>query len=77
LLPPGRHYRIEVGNEPARDHQNRGLEFVERHEHLLGCLRLRHDAHLVFDGENLGDAGSNMAWLSAQNQFQHSISLFA
>jgi len=40
-------------------------------------LRLRHDAHLVFDGENLGDAGSKYGLVIRQNQFQHSISLFA
>jgi hypothetical protein len=38
--------------------QDRCAKLVERHEHLLGSLRLRHDAHFIFHGQYFGNARS-------------------
>ena len=57
--------------EPARDHQNGGAKFVQGHEHLLLGLRLRHDAHFVFNRQHFGDARAKDGLIVGQNQFQH------
>ena len=41
-------YPIEVGMKSAGNDQHRGAKLIERHEHLFGSLRLRHNAHLIF-----------------------------
>ena len=44
--------------EASGNDEDGGAKFVERHKHLLGSLRLRHNAHFVFYGQHLGDAGA-------------------
>jgi hypothetical protein len=57
--------------KPPGHDQHRGAEFVERHQHLFRCLRLRHNAHLVFYRQNFGDARAENCLVISQNQFQH------
>ena len=61
------HDRGKVIVESRRDHQHRGAELVESHEHLFGRLRLSHDAHLVFNGQHFGDASSENRLIIGQD----------
>jgi hypothetical protein len=47
------HNGVEVGLKSTRDDEHGRPELIERREHLLGSLRLCHDAHFVFDRQNL------------------------
>jgi len=67
-----RPHRIEVGNESARHYKDGSLEFVERHEHLLGVCACATMPHLVLStARTLAMPARKLAWLSASNQFQH------
>src|SRR6266567_2015605 len=57
--------------ESARHNQHSGAEFIKRHKHLLGSLRLGHNAHLVFNRENFGDPRPENCLVVCQNQFEH------
>ena len=57
--------------EPARNDQYGGAKFVQGHEHLLLGLRLRHDAHFIFDRQYFGDARAKDRLIVGQNQFEH------
>jgi len=61
----------EIGMESTRYHQNRSSKFVQGHEHLLLGLRLRNNAHLVFDRQNLGDPRAKNCLVVGQYQFEH------
>ena len=60
--------------KPAGNDQHRGAELVERHEHLLGGLRLGDNAHLVFNRQHFGDSRAENCLVVCQNQFQHWLS---
>ena len=53
--------------ESARDDEHGRPEFIQRHEHLFGGLRLRHNAHLVFDRQNFGDPRAENCLIIGQN----------
>src|SRR5208283_3563478 len=71
VLVGSREDGVEVGVKASGNDQHRGAKLVERHEHLLGSLRLRHYAHLVFYGQHLGDASAENRLIVGQNKFQH------
>src|SRR5437899_957424 len=54
----------------AKDHDC-GVEFLERHHHLLSVLRLRHNAQIIFNGQNFGRAGAEDCLVVSQNDLQH------
>src|SRR5205807_7961592 len=67
----GLHDRGKVVMESRRRDQHCGTELVQRHEHLFGCLRLGHNAHLIFHGKHFGDARPEDRLVIGQNQFEH------
>ena len=66
-------YRVEVVVKASGNNQHSRAELVERHEHLLGRLGLRDDAHLVFDRENFCDPRAKNSLVVCQNEFQHCL----
>ena len=62
---------VEVGVKASGDDEHGGAEFIERHEHLFGGLGLRDDAHLVFNGQHLGNASAENCLIIGQNKLQH------
>ena len=59
--------------ETSGNDEHGGAEFIEGHEHLLGGLRLSHDAHFVFHGQDLRDAGTEDRLIVGQNELQHGL----
>jgi hypothetical protein len=68
VLVGSREDGVEVGVETSGNDQHCGAKLVERHEHLLGSLRLGHNAHLVFNGQHFGDASSENRLIIGQNK---------
>ena len=56
-----------------RDHKYRGAKFIQSHKHLLRRLSLRHNAHLVFHRQHLGDACPEDCLVIRQYQFEHVV----
>ena len=70
----GLQHAVEIGMEPTSDNQHGGAKLVQSHEHLLLGLRLRHNAHFVFDRQHFGDSRAEDCLVIGQNQFEHRVS---
>ena len=64
-------HTVEFVVKAPSHYQHCRAEFIERHEHLLRRLRLRHNAHLVLDRQHLGDPRTKNCLIIGQYQFQH------
>src|SRR4029077_4081203 len=71
VLVRSREDGVEIGVETSGNDQHGGAKLVERHEHLLGSLRLGHNAHFVFYSQHLGDASAKNRLIVGQNKLQH------
>ncbi len=54
----------------AEDH-DRGVEFFQRHHHFLSVLGLRHNAQIVFHGQDFSRARAEDCLVVSQNDLQH------
>ena len=72
-LVGGLHDGGKIVVKSRRHDQHGGAKLIQRHEHLLRSLRLRHDAHLVFHRQHFGDARAENCLVIGQNQFEHVV----
>ena len=57
----------EVAMKAAGNHQHGRAELIQRHEHLFLGLRLRHNAHFVFNRQYFGDSRAEYSLIVGQN----------